>query len=85
MSFELAYGLSSLAIIAQIAFYAFGLLHINAERMMFVGLLVSLYLYLFIVLRLEEVAFLVGAVGMFVLITIAMFVTKKINWYDEKE
>jgi inner membrane protein len=85
MSFELAYGLSSLAIIAQIAFYAFGLLHKNAERMTFVGLLVSLYLYLFIVLRLEEVAFLVGALGMFVLITIAMFVTKKINWFDEKE
>ncbi len=83
MSFELAYGLASFAIIAQIAFYAFGLLHKNAERMMFVGLLVSLYLYLFIVLRLEEVALLVGALGMFILITIAMFVTKKINWFDE--
>ncbi len=85
MSFELAYGLSSFAIISQIAFYAFGLIHKKSERMMFVGLLVSLYLYLFIVLRLEEVALLVGALGMFALITVAMFVTKKINWFEEKD
>ena len=83
MSFEMAYGLASLAIIAQIAFYAFGLLHKNSERMLFVGLLASLYLYLFIVLRLEELALLVGALGMFILITVAMFVTKKVNWFDE--
>lgn len=83
MSFEIAYGLASFAIIAQIAFYAFGLIHKKSERMIFVGLLVSLYLYLFIVLRLEEMALLVGSLGMFVLISIAMLVTKKVNWFDE--
>lgn len=83
MSFEIAYGLASFAIIAQITFYAFGLIRKKSERLMFVGLLVSLYLYLFIVLRLEEMALLVGSLGMFALITIAMFVTKKVNWFEE--
>ena len=84
MSFELAYGISSFAIISQIAFYAFGLIHKKSERTLFVGLLVSLYAYLFIVLRLEDFALLVGALGTFALITIAMLVTKKINWFEEK-
>ena len=84
MSFELAYGISSFAIIAQIAFYAFGLIHKKSERTLFVGLLVSLYAYLFIVLRLEDFALLVGALGTFALITVAMLVTKKINWFEEK-
>ena len=84
MSFEVAYGIASLAIIAQIAFYAFGLLHKKSERLLFVGLLISLYVYLFIVLRLEEVALLVGAFGMFAIITIAMWLTKKINWFEER-
>ena len=84
MSFELAYGISSFAIIAQIAFYAFGLIHKKSERTLFLGLLAGLYAYLFIVLRLEDFALLVGALGMFALITVAMLVTKKISWFEEK-
>lgn len=84
MSFELAYGISSFAIISQIAFYAFGLIHKKSERTLFVGLLAFLYAYLFIVLRLEDFALLVGALSMFALITVAMLVTKKINWFEEK-
>ncbi len=84
ISFELAYGISSFAIISQIAFYAFGLIHKKSERTLFVGLLAVLYAYLFIVLRLEDFALLVGALGMFALITVAMLVTKKINWFEEK-
>jgi len=84
ISFELAYGISSFAIISQIAFYAFGLIHKKSERTLFVGLLVSLYAYLFIVLRLEDFALPVGALGTFALITVAMLVTKKINWFEEK-
>ena len=85
MSFEVAYGLTSVAIIGQIAFYSFGLFHKKIERVLFVCLLVALYTYLFVVLRLEEIAFLIGAIGMFVAISIAMYFTKKINWFEEKK
>jgi inner membrane protein involved in colicin E2 resistance len=37
------------------------------------------------VLRLEDFALLVGALGTFALITVAMLVTKKINWFEEKQ
>ncbi len=82
--FEVAYGVSSLAIISQIAFYAFGILHKKSERMIFVSLLISIYLYLFIVLRLEEIAFLIGAIGMFLAITAAMYCTKNIKWFERE-
>jgi inner membrane protein len=82
--FEVAYAIVSIAIIAQIAFYAFGVLHKNLERQIFVGLFASLYLYLFIVLRLEEIAFLIGAIGMFVAITVAMYFTKNVKWFTKQ-
>ncbi|MCX7342850.1 MAG: cell envelope integrity protein CreD, partial [Proteobacteria bacterium] len=82
--FEVAYGVSALAIISQISFYAFGVLHKKSERITFVSLLISIYLYLFIVLRLEEIAFLIGAIGMFLAITAAMYCTKNIKWFERE-
>ena len=80
--FEVAYAITSLAVITQMEFYVFGILHKKYERIAFVGLLACLYLYLFIVLRLEEIAFLIGAIGMFAAITIAMYFTKNVKWSD---
>lgn len=79
LSFEIAFWLTSIAIISQISFYVFGFLEKLKERLFFTTILSSLYLYLFIVLRLEEVAFLVGAIGMFFGITVTMFYTRKLN------
>ncbi len=83
-SFEVAYSAAALLIIGQVAFYVFGLVQKTSERAMFLGFLVVLYSYLFIVMRLEEFALLAGALGMFAVVTIAMVLTKKVNWFDEK-
>jgi inner membrane protein involved in colicin E2 resistance len=52
------------------------------ERVLLLSLLISFYLYLFLVLRLEEFALLAGATGIFVVIV--MVLTKKINWLKGK-
>lgn len=84
MSFGVAYLIASLAIIGQIAFYAFGLFYKTSERISFVSLLVGLYTYLFVVLKLEEIAFLIGAIGMFAAISAAMYFTKNMNWAEKR-
>lgn len=84
ISFTIAYITASVLVIGQIAFYVFGLIQKAFERAIFVGFLVILYTYLFIVMRLEELALLVGALGMFAVITVAMILTRKINWFEEK-
>ena len=44
-------------------------------------ILAVLYAYLYVLLQLEDYALLLGSIGLFVVLGIIMFVTRKINWY----
>lgn len=79
LSFETAFWIASIAVISQCSFYVFGFLEKLKERLFFTCILTILYLYLFIVLRLEEMAFLVGSIGMFLGIAITMIYTRKLD------
>ncbi len=45
------------------------------------GILVILYTYLYILLQLEDYALLMGSIGLFVVLSITMYLTRKIDWY----
>ena len=44
-------------------------------------ILSALYGYLYLLLRLEDYALLAGAVGLFLMLALVMFLTRKIDWY----
>ena len=46
--------------------------------------LVTLYGFLYLLLRLEDYALLAGSVGLFVILSLVMFVTRRMNWYEIK-
>ena len=51
-----------------------------------IGALLSvLYTFVFVLLQLESYALLVGSVGVFVILAIAMFASQKIEWYKKKD
>lgn len=81
MRFGLAYGLSTIAIVAMVTAYcrvALGKL----GRMLVVGAGTSaLYGYLYVVLTDEDTALLVGALGLFVALGLVMIITRRIDWY----
>ena len=43
--------------------------------------LVLVYAFLFVILRLQDYALLVGTLGLFLLLGVVMFVTRNIDWY----
>lgn len=45
------------------------------------ALLLILYAYLYIVLQLEDYALIMGALGLFAVLTTVMYLTKKVDWY----
>lgn len=47
------------------------------------GLLTILYLYIFILIQLETLALLAGILGLFIILAVLMYFSKKINWYNE--
>ncbi|MEO6212028.1 MAG: cell envelope integrity protein CreD [Vicinamibacterales bacterium] len=48
------------------------------------GVLAALYGYLYLLLRLEDYALAAGSVGLFLMLAVVMFLTRRIDWYTLK-
>ncbi|MCU0387965.1 MAG: cell envelope integrity protein CreD, partial [Chitinophagaceae bacterium] len=84
-SFNLAYLLSSVATISLITLYSKHLFGMWKHALIIGGFLTALYGYIYILLQLEDSALLAGSIGLFILIGIAMYMSRKINWYPNTE
>ncbi len=83
MLFDHAYLIAAAATILLITLYAKG--HFNNWKTagIFFALLGCLYGFIFILIRLEDTALLVGSIGLFIVLALIMYVSRKINWYGE--
>ena len=43
--------------------------------------LIALYLFLFTILQLQDYSLLMGSIGLFVVVAITMYLSRKIDWY----
>jgi inner membrane protein len=79
--FDYAYLLASMGTILLISLYARG--HFNSWKSagIFGGVLTILYGFIFILIRLEDTALLVGSIGLFIVLALVMYTSRKINWY----
>lgn len=81
IGFNAAYMVASFAIVAMVSAYCVAVLK-SASRATIVGtVVIILYGYLYVLLRDQDYALLVGAVGLFVILAIIMFLTRKVDWY----
>ena len=82
IGFNLAYLIASLGIVLLVTAYA---LWISAKKeIAFVIFLVllALYVFLFVTLQLQDYALLLGSIGLFVVLFIVMYLTRKIDWFS---
>lgn len=82
MHFNHAYILSAASITLIISGYAKAILSNSRFAIMISGILAILYGYLFIILQLEDYALMLGSIGLLIILTIVMYVTRKIDWYE---
>jgi len=80
--FKYAYLIASSAIIILIAGYTKSVLKDNIQTLLIFFLLIILYSYLYIVLQMQDYALLLGSIALFVILTVVMFVTRKIDWFS---
>lgn len=81
LGFNISYLIASLATIGLITSYS---ISVFKEKMpsFLMGLSLScLYGYMYIMLQMEDYALLTGSIGMFIVMAVVMFLTRKINWY----
>lgn len=79
-SFLKAYLISGSAVILTITLYSRSIL----KNLRFAGLvftsLLALYSFIFVIIQLENYALLVGSIGLFVILALIMFASRKIDW-----
>jgi inner membrane protein len=80
--FELAYLVASAAIILLITVYSYSVLSDKLKTGIIFGVLMILYGYLYILLQLQDYAMLLGSAGLFVVLAMVMYLTRKIDWFE---
>ena len=81
LNFDVSYLLSSAAVIGLMSAYTKGILKSKRMALTVMGLLFLLYSYLYVVLQLENYALLMGSIGLFAMLSVAMYLTRNIDWY----
>ncbi|MDU1891599.1 MAG: cell envelope integrity protein CreD [Dysgonomonas sp.] len=85
IGFQLAYLISAIATTGLITAYSTTMFH-NIKQSAMMGVFLSgLYIYLYIILQLESLSLLFGAIGLFIALAIVMYVLRKVEWYKKKD
>ena len=81
VGFNSAYLIASASTILLIAFFLKALIKLTRPVLLLAGLLVFLYSFIFILLTLNDYAYLAGNIGLFVLLSITMMFSTKLKLY----
>lgn len=84
-NFGMAYLIASAATIGLIVAYAQSIFRSWKQTGIMLFTLCLLYTFLYVILQLEDIALLIGSVGLFIILGVIMFCTRKINWYKPEE
>lgn len=82
LTFNIAYIISSFLTIGLITFYATSILKSKQVGFMMFSLLAILYTFTFTIIQLEGYALLIGSLGIFIILGVVMFFSRKIDWYS---
>ena len=83
MAFDIAYLIAATATVSLITLYAKGHFQSWKVASVFAGVLASLYAFIFVLIRLEDTALLVGSIGLFIVLALVMYESRKVNWYGQ--
>jgi inner membrane protein len=82
VGFNWGYALACGAILALVTVYLFGTTGRASVTTALAGLLAVQYAFLFVLMQLEDYALLVGSLGLFVILALVMYLTRKIDWFN---
>ena len=82
-SFLKAYVIAAVSVLALITIYSRAILKGFKFPVLVCASLASLYGFIYVIIQLENYALLVGSIGLFVILAIIMFASRKIDWGNE--
>ncbi|HVF72534.1 MAG TPA: cell envelope integrity protein CreD [Chthoniobacterales bacterium] len=81
VGFTLAYFIATIAATGLVTWYCSHFLGGRGRTLIIGGGLIGVYTFLYITLRQQDYALLMGTVALFILLAVVMWVTRKVDWY----
>ena len=82
--FSQAYLIASAATVLLISWYTKSIFKQWPVVFLFAFILSLLYLFIYVIIQLQDNALLFGSIGLFVLLAIIMYFSRRINWNNEE-
>ncbi|MBT8266311.1 MAG: cell envelope integrity protein CreD [Bacteroidia bacterium] len=79
-NFLKAYLISGISVIILISLYSKSILKNVKFPLLIATSLTTLYAFIYVIIQLENYALLVGSIGLFVILSLVMYVSRKIDW-----
>lgn len=80
-NFNIAYAVSTVAVVLMITLYSLTLFKKKKLTLLLFTVLSVIYGFLFVTLQLADYALLMGSIGLALILSITMYLTRNINWY----
>lgn len=81
LAFPVAYGLASISVIGMVAAYGVVVLRGIGRALAVATGVAMLYGYLYVLLVNEDYALLIGSIGLFLILALIMYATRRVDWY----
>jgi len=85
LNFGIAYGIAAFAVSGLLGFYASAMFGRWLGGIAFSASVAGLYAMLYVLLQMEQTALVIGSVMLFVVLTVVMTSTRRLDWYRQFE
>jgi inner membrane protein len=83
--FDYAYLLAASMTIGLIYFYARAILRSRNLGMLTAAILAILYVFIFVLIQMQDYALLFGSIGVFLILGVTMYFSRKVDWFELKK
>ncbi len=84
LSFSISYLIASTAVIGLITLYSISMFRNTKLTIITSAILTALYGFIFTIIRLQDYSLLFGSIGLFIVLAVAMYISRKIDWFSLK-
>jgi inner membrane protein len=82
LKYNFAFIVSAVSTLLLIAGYVQAILKSLPLTMLITGILTVLYTFIFVIIQLQDYALLIGSIGIFIILGLVMYFSRKIDWYN---
>jgi inner membrane protein len=83
IGYNIAYAVASLATVILISLYSTTFLKTTRLVVLFTLVLLIFYTFIFVIILQQDFSLLLGSVGLFLIISLLMYFSRKVKWYEE--